>query len=117
MVENNPQVDPELMTSSRVYPKSELGSVFQENAKNLQARLDALYIRFGISDLRKIPEDPNFKLLSGQKGTREWVSLKFKTLQGMITEGVVGDQNALRAAERMVSDWENSKSVEVNQAA
>lgn len=82
-------------------------TVFQEKAAHLQVRLDELYTKFQIQDLRAIPDDENFKILSAQRGTRESFALKLKTLQDMISEGATGYERALVMAERMIQDWEN----------
>lgn len=90
---------------------------FEKRASDLQVRLNDLYTRFGVDELREIPDaqDPNgeqFKLLSAQRGTREWLALKLKTLQGMISQGSTGYDRALAMAEQMIVDWEKIESLE-----
>lgn len=102
-------------TSSFSRPKESV-SIYEEKAKYLEVRLNELYAKFNINDLREVPEEiskeQNFKILSSQRGTREWLALRLKTIQGMISEGSTGHERALSMAEKMIFDWEKIESLE-----
>lgn len=89
-------------------PKGEVG-IFEQRSQVCQDRLNQLYARFGLDDLRVLPDpnvDSNFVELSKQKGTREWLALKLKTLEGMIAEASYGNERILFVLEKSLSEWE-----------
>ena len=84
---------------------------FETLRGGLQSRLDALYEKFHLENLR----EKTYKELVAQspkRGTKEWTFLRLKSLQGIIRQAEVDDENAMQTADRLLKQWERIDDLE-----
>jgi len=77
----------------------------------LQTRYDALYTKFGIDPNEEVNhEDDDFMKKAMKGGTKEWIQLKLDTLEDLISDANLGDEEYTQADQALKS-WEEYESV------